>query len=264
LNVVAVSEALLAVARPRAGGDDLMVGGRDPPFGVADYPKGGGDVAYTAQMAAALSGATRRQLSHWRRDTGSGALLVPEISAEHPRVLYSFRDLIALRSCVFLRKSASLQKIRKAVGTLRDLGEGEHLSQYTLASDGDTIMLLEGGDATDLVRKPGQRVLAVLSDVFEPFAVREGVVVPRLFRPRQRLEVDPETRGGVPVVSGTRVPYDVVAGLVRDGVAPENIKDYYPAVSAEAARDAADFALYVDSYGRAERAWTSHVGGAVA
>jgi uncharacterized protein (DUF433 family) len=204
-------------------------------------------------MAAALSGATRRQLSHWRRDAGSGALLIPEISAEPPRVLYSFRDLVALRSCVFLRQKVSLQKIRKAISNLRDLGEREHLSQYTLVSDGDTIVLLEGDEATDLVRKPGQRVLAVLSDVFEPFAVREGVVVPRLFRPRQRLEVDPGTRSGVPVVSGTRVPYDVVAGLVRDGVPPEKIKEYYPAVSAEAARDAADFALYVDSYGRGGR-----------
>jgi uncharacterized protein (DUF433 family)/DNA-binding transcriptional MerR regulator len=204
-------------------------------------------------MAAALSGATRRQLSHWRRDNGSGALLVPEISAEPPQLLYSFRDLLALRSCVFLRQSASLQKIRKAISNLRDLGEREHLSQYTLVSDGDTIVLMEGEDATDLVRQPGQRVLAVLSDVFEPFAVREGVVVPQLFRPRQRLEVDPAMRGGVPVLSGTRVPYDVVAGLVRDGVSPEDIKEYYPAVSAEAARDAADFALYVDSYGRARR-----------
>ncbi len=210
-------------------------------------------MAYTAQMAAALSGATRRQLSHWRRDTGSGALLVPEISAEPPRVLYSFRDLLALRSCVFLRQNASLQKIRKAISNLRDLGEREHLSQYTLVSDGDTIVLVEGEDATDLVRKPGQRVLAVLSDVFEPFVVREGVVVPRLFRPRQQLEVDPAMRGGVPVVSGTRVPYDTVAGLVRDGVAPEDVKEYFPAVSAEAARDTTDFALYVDSYGQAGR-----------
>lgn len=153
-------------------------------------------MVYTAQMAAALSGATRRQLSHWRRDTGSGALLVPEISAEPPRVLYSFRDLLALRSCVFLRQNVSLQKIRKAISNLRDLGEREHLSQYTLVSDGDTIVLVDGEDATDLVRKPGQRVLAVLSDVFEPFAVREGVVVPGLFRPRQRLEVDPAMRGG--------------------------------------------------------------------
>lgn len=206
-------------------------------------------MAYTAQLAAALSGPTRRQLSHWRRDTGAGALLVPEVSAGPPRVLYSFRDLLALRTCVFLRQTVSLQKIRKAITNLRELGEREHLSQCKLFSHGESIMLLRDDDITELVEKPGQGVLAVMRDVFEPFAVREGVVIPRLFQPRAHINIDPETRAGIPVVSGTRVPYDLVAGLIRDGVAPDDIKDYYPAVSADAARDAADFAFYVDGYG---------------
>lgn len=210
-------------------------------------------MAYASQMAAALSGATLRQLSHWRQDRRVGAVLVPEVSATPPRILYSFRDLLALRTCVYLRREVSLQKVRKAISNLRDLGEREHLSQYRLVADGDTIALVDQGEATDLVKKPGQRLIVVLRDVFEPFAVREGVVVPRLFQPRERLIVDPDTRGGIPVVSGTRVPYDVVAGLVRDGVSPDEIKEYYPSVSADAARDAMDFALYVESYSKPSR-----------
>ena len=35
---------------------------------------------------------------------------------------------------------------------------------------------------------------------------------------------------------------------MRDGVPAEQIYEYYPAVTAEAARDALDFARYVDSY----------------
>ncbi|MBL7490340.1 DUF433 domain-containing protein [Frankia sp. AgB1.9] len=210
-------------------------------------------MAYTTQLAAALSGATQRQLSHWRRDSGAGPVLVPEISASPPRVLYSFRDLLALRTCVFLCRTVSLQRVRKAIDNLRNLGEYEHLSRYRLVSDGDTVMLVDADAVTDLVRKPGQGVLVVMSDVLEPFAVREGVVVPNLFHPRRHLEIDPETRGGEPVVAGTRVPYDLVAGLVRDGVPPEQVRDYYPDVSTEAARDATDFALYVDSYSQPRR-----------
>ena len=56
------------------------------------------------------------------------------------------------------------------------------------------------------------------------------------------------------MIAGTRVPYDAVASLMREDVPAEKISDYYPAVSAEAARDALDFALYVDSYGPASRA----------
>jgi len=39
----------------------------------------------------------------------------------------------------------------------------------------------------------------------------------------------------------------LVAGLVAEGVSPEDISKYYPAVTADAARDAIDFAHYVDS-----------------
>jgi uncharacterized protein (DUF433 family)/DNA-binding transcriptional MerR regulator len=210
-------------------------------------------VAYASTMAAALSGATVNQLRHWRRDSKSGPLLTPEISVS-PRVLYSFRDLLALRTFVHLRQDASLQKIRLAISTLRNLGEVDHLAAYTLVSDRrGTIQLIQDHDAAiDLVRHPGQgQLLVVMRDVIEPFPVRPGVVVPHLLRPRAHLSVDPDTQGGIPVISGTRVPYDAVAGLMRESVTAEQVSDYYPSVSTEAARDALDFAMYVDSYGPA-------------
>jgi uncharacterized protein (DUF433 family) len=214
-----------------------------------------GLVAYAPTMAAALSGATINQLRHWR-DPRTGPLLEPEILTA-PRIFYSFRDLLALRTFVHLRRHASLQKIRAAIGNLRDLGEAEHLATYRLESDhaGNIQLVASKEEAVDLGRRPGQRqLLVVMGDVIEPFPVRPGVVVPHLFRPRAHLSVDPETQGGIPVITGTRVPYDAVASLMRDDVPPEKIPDYYPAVSAEAARDALDFALYVDSYDHSPRA----------
>jgi uncharacterized protein (DUF433 family) len=151
----------------------------------------------------------------------------------------------------------SLQKIRKALATLKRFGEFEHLSSYSLVAEGDSIVLV--GDrnddhATDLVKHPGQRVIATIDDILQEFAPRAGVVVPHLLRPKQHVSVDPETQGGQPVITGTRVPFDAVAELVEDGVSPEGIADYYPGVTAEAARDAVSFALYVDSYSPGPRA----------
>jgi uncharacterized protein (DUF433 family) len=83
---------------------------------------------------------------------------------------------------------------------------------------------------------------------------KPGAYCPHLLQPREHLAVDPETQGGIPVIAGTRVPYDAVAGLMRDDVAADKIADYYPGVSAPAARDALDFARYVDSYDPATRA----------
>lgn len=209
-------------------------------------------MAYPPYMAAALSGATLGQLAHWRRTTSSGTVLVPELSATRP-VLYSFRDVVALRTFVFLRTKTSLQKIRVAIGNLRNLGELGHLSEYTLVADGTSIVLVKHDEAIDLVKTPGQYVMAEMSDVLRPFANRHNVEIPALLQPRPRIAVDPGVRLGHPVVAGTRVPYENVAGLIADGVPAERIHDYYPSVDASSAQDAADFAMYVDSWRTGER-----------
>ncbi|WP_327086146.1 DUF433 domain-containing protein [Nonomuraea sp. NBC_01738] len=205
-------------------------------------------MSYSPRLAAALSGATLRQLAHWRRPTSAGgAVLIPELSAERP-ILYSFRDLIALRTCAKLRNDASLQKIRRALDTLRDdLHERDHLSEYRLVADGSTIYLVEAEQATDLADRTAHLVIHELVEVLRPF-YRDGRHIPDLLRPRDHVSVDPAVRGGTPVIDGTRIPYDEVAALVRDGVPAERITEYYPNVSPSAARDAADFADYVDSY----------------
>jgi hypothetical protein len=64
--------------------------------------------------------------------------VAPEVSRKRP-VLYSFRDVVALRTCVFLRKDSSLQRVRLAIGNLRSLGELEHLSEYTLVTDNKAL-----------------------------------------------------------------------------------------------------------------------------
>jgi uncharacterized protein (DUF433 family)/DNA-binding transcriptional MerR regulator len=215
--------------------------------------RGRGEVVYATKMAAALSGATVSQLRHWRSPR-TGPLLAPEIAAS-PRVEYSFRDVLALRTFVQLRTDASLQKIRAAIGNLRDIGEADHLATYRLVSDrGGNIQLLTDDDAVSLGRNAGQlQLIAIIGEVIEPFAVRAGVLIPHLLRPRPGLAVDPETQGGTPVIAGTRVPYDAVATLMREGVSAEGIAEYYPAVGAAAANDALDFARYVDSYDPAYR-----------
>ncbi|GGK80987.1 hypothetical protein Sme01_44530 [Sphaerisporangium melleum] len=205
-------------------------------------------MSYSPKLAAALSGATLRQLAHWRQaGAGHGPVLVPEISSGRP-ILYSFRDVIALRTFVKLRNDVSLQKIRRALDTLRDdLHEREHLSAYRLVADGSTIYLVERDRATDLVHQRAHLVIHELVDVLRPF-YRDGRHIPDLLRPREHVTVDPGVRGGVPVIEGTRIPYDEVAALLRDGVPADRISDYYPNVTASAAIDAADFAAYVDSY----------------
>lgn len=205
-------------------------------------------MSYPSPVAATLSGASLRQLQYWRAG-GKSALLAPELPRAGGRVLYSFRDVVALRTFVYLREDISLQRVRRAVETLRELGNTEHLSRYRLQATGKSIVLVSPDAAVDLVEQPGaQRIAVTLGQVFAPFKNQRGNRVVDLLRPRRNLSVDPETLGGYPVVRGTRVQFDVVASLVRDGIGPGEIKDFYPSVSAPGARDAADFADEVDRY----------------
>ena len=114
-------------------------------------------MSYAPKLAAALSGATIRQSAYWRRPGPDGEpILAPEYSAVRP-IDYSFRDVIALRTCVRLRQEASLQKIRRALDTLRvDLGQRDHLSSYQLVADGSTIYFADSDHAVDLLRQKGQ------------------------------------------------------------------------------------------------------------
>lgn len=199
-------------------------------------------MAYTAQLAAALSGATMRQLSHWR--------LTGVLDAEQrtqTRVYYSYRDLIALRTCVFLRQDSSLQRIRTAIGTLREMGELDHLSAYTLVSAGGTIVLIRDDETSvDLVKHPGHELVAHMAEVLRPFETSSGRHVLDLKRPFPNVSVDPGMRGGHPVIRHTRIAFEAVAGLVADGVHPQDIAEFFPSVTAEAARDAYEFSAYVD------------------
>jgi uncharacterized protein (DUF433 family) len=200
-------------------------------------------MAYSPLMAAALSGATVRQLGHWRRTS-----LIEAEYRTPTRVFYSYRDIVALRTFVYLRESLSLQKIRRAVGTLRNLGESEHLSQYRLVAHGSTVVLRKDDEDVDLVHVPGQTFLIRLSDMARPFETQVGTYVRDLEQPTEYVSVDPQIRGGHPVISGTRVPFDAVSSLVQDGVPAEQISLYYPGVTAEAARSAVEFSQYVSGF----------------
>lgn len=56
--------------------------------------------------------------------------------------------------------------------------------------------------------------------------------------PLPSVWINPGRQGGEPCIAGTRVPVGFVAHLVNDGIPPRRVKDFYPSVSAKAAREA--------------------------
>jgi uncharacterized protein (DUF433 family)/DNA-binding transcriptional MerR regulator len=206
---------------------------------------------YSTRMTSVLTGATVAQLRNWRRDPGRahGPLLEPA-TGRGGAARYSFQDVVALRMFVGLRQVTSLQKIRKAVALLHREHPDTHLSAHALRAvpGGRTIVwLTEEGDYVDVVEHPGQPgIPVVMEQVFGAFTTQDGRLVPDLRTPAPGLSLDPGVRGGFPVLEGTRLPYDEVAGLVRDGLDAAEIRRIYPSATTEGIAGAREFADAVD------------------
>lgn len=201
---------------------------------------------YPSHIAATLSGASLRQLQYWRQTS----ILAPEYGKINGRMLYSFRDVVALRTFVKIREEHPLRFIRRAVAELDDLGNVDHIASLTLgmAPDGTIVWKHEDGSYLSLHKSGQLGIVAVMREVFRPFTTAAGARVVDLERPRENLSVDPEVLSGYPVIAGTRVEFDAVASLVDDGIAPENVRKFYRSVSAAAAKDASAFQALVSGY----------------
>lgn len=206
-------------------------------------------MAFSVPIASVLTGATVRQLAYWRKSTASAKpLLVPE-GQRSGRYLYSWADVVALRSIVYLRQEKSLPRIRRAVGRLRQLESADwtHLAAYRLINTDTTIVVkTPSGQLLDLEQHPGTILHEILmSDILGPFETSTGRRVPALEHPQPKLIVDPAVLGGYPVIAGSRVPFDVVARLAEDDLEPSEITAIYPSVDPEAIADATVFAEQV-------------------
>jgi uncharacterized protein (DUF433 family) len=190
-------------------------------------------MSYPAPLTAALTGASVGQLAYWRRrQPGKGVLLAPE-HGTRPRALYSYRDVVALRMFVRLRGELSLQKLRIAVDWLAKHSPDTHLSAHRMHAipRQTAVWISPDGDYIDVVERPGQGAFkVVMDDVFNAFTASNGRRVPDLRQPTHGVVIDPEVRGGFPVLDGTRVPFTVIAGLRAEGLAPDEIAELYPAV----------------------------------
>lgn len=202
-------------------------------------------MAYPMDLTSVLTGATPSQLRRWR---GTG-LVVPEVKRFRPP-LYSFRDLLLLRSVVFLRAQTSSQKIHKAFSNLPDVIDVmDHPSRYRFGVDEDTIYLgTEDGEAVDLLKRVGNVTVFSFQDMLNAFPNFKDTPVPDLGHPSEHVEVRPQRMGGWPTIEGTRVPYDTIARLVDyQTVFPDDVQEFYPSVSADAANDAVAFAARVEA-----------------
>jgi uncharacterized protein (DUF433 family) len=191
--------------------------------------------AFTTETVSRLTDLSIRQLQHWNR-TGffSPAFADPNTRRPHSRV-YSFQDVVGLRTIAKLREAGvSLQELKK-VRALFAPGQSDQWANRTFYTVGRRVFFTHE-DAIVAARPLGQRA--------EPGILKMGPVVADVKASIRQLYVRPKEQigqithdrsilGGAPVVAGTRIPTATIAWFHRNGYSPSQILREFPRLTEE-------------------------------
>jgi uncharacterized protein (DUF433 family) len=197
--------------------------------------------AFTSDQALRLTGASRRRLGYWV-DTG---LISPSIQRGEGRGrvrLFSFANLLELRTAVWLRDKVSLQLIRKIVQRLHEQGLDQPLSSVTFGVI--EYQRKDGGSSYDVVlqradgqweewRRPGQLIIELTVPI-KTFVEELGKKIAADGARRTKVGKVERRRGvlgSTTVIAGTRIPTRAVWDLHEAGYSDRAILRSYPGLS---------------------------------
>jgi uncharacterized protein (DUF433 family) len=189
-------------------------------------------LAFTADVAARLTGVSESRLRRWDNDGFySPSYANPNRRSPYSRI-YSFLDLVALRTISRINKlGVSIQKLKKV---------GEYIKELPNASWSSTRFFVAGQDvffshdeALIAVRPLGQRPISEIVNVdLEPIIIDTRERVEKLGeRPPDQIGRVVRERyimGGKPVIAGTRIPTATIVEFVQRGYTTEQIIQNYP------------------------------------
>ena len=194
-----------------------------------------GDIiaAFTEQQVERLTGVSQRQLRYWDR-TGFYA---PQYGSADRRLpfarIYSFRDLVALRTLHVLRNQfmVPLQHLRKVALRLKHLAD-ELWTRTTLYVINRRVAVHEPGAKLPREALTGQYVLPVdLQAIVRATEADARQVMQREPESIGRIERHRAVARNAQVVAGTRIPVATIRRFIEDGYAVGDILREYPSLT---------------------------------
>jgi DNA-binding transcriptional MerR regulator/uncharacterized protein (DUF433 family) len=204
---------------------------------MSDVRRELGRGVHDARRAGALAGVPERTLHHW----ASTGFYLPSVSPEPRARLWSWLDLLALRTIDWVRKEkedlprTGIRKIREALDRLDELGiPREQLHEVVVVSRAGDLYFdfpetLIRADST------GRTALAPVLQPIKPYGSGPGVMIPR-----PRLRIIPGKLLGEPHLVDTRITSATIDALHRDGYGQPEIEEMYPGTTVAALADAVD------------------------
>jgi DNA-binding transcriptional MerR regulator len=198
-------------------------------------------IAFTADHVARLTGLSKRQLRYWDQTGFFNPTLIDDANERFGRI-YSFRDLVGLRTIAVLRDRVPLQELRR-------VGEWLHRQHETPWASlrfgllGRTVVFTDPETGAHLV--PKGRGQTVHHMALEPIANDMRDASAKL-RERAKAELGQIRRNryvvhNAWVVAGTRIPTEAIWNFHAAGYDTAAIIREYPRLTAKDIRAAVAF-----------------------
>jgi DNA-binding transcriptional MerR regulator len=122
---------------------------------------------YTAKQVTAITGVSYQTLNLWAR-TGLVEPSIAQAAGTGTERIYSFRDLIALKLAVELRKggvtTSALRKVIRFLGAISGL-ENPLSDARLVVTENDVVLVRSSKELVSVLKKPGQAYLAFVLDL---------------------------------------------------------------------------------------------------
>lgn len=201
-------------------------------------------LAFTADQVCRLTGLSERQLRSWDQSHFFHPQFADEDRRQPYSRVYSFRDVVGLRTIAILRK-----KYGVSLGELRKVGDW--LSKHHEAPWSNLRFYVGGHhvyfeDPEIHQRRAGSQPQQIAFPIEMEAIAEEMESAAEKLRERNPDDVGQIERlryvhGGAPVLKGTRVPTAAIWSFYQAGYDPEAILREYPALTGEDIRAAISY-----------------------
>lgn len=197
--------------------------------------------AFSLPQVSKLTGLPESRLVEWDRDQ----FFVPSLAYEDRRApysrVYSFEDLVGLRTLYILRDRVSMQHLKKAADRLKK-HSGKPWSELTLYTLNGEVHFKHPTEGTIEGAVSGQYGATIpLESVAEEMREKANELRNRNRDLVGKIERHKFVMGNAAVFGGTRIPVSSVLSFLEAGFTAEQILEEYPDLDARDIRAAKKF-----------------------
>lgn len=184
--------------------------------------------AFSLPQASRLTGVKEHTLIEWDRDD----FFPPSLAYENRRSpysrIYTFEDIVGLRTLGILRKRVSMQHLKKAADRLK-AHSGKPWSELTLYTLKREVHFKNPGSGLIEGAVSGQYGATIpLESVAEEMREKANALRRRDPKKAGSIERHKFVMGNTPVFKGTRIPVADVISLLGAGYSAKDIIEEYP------------------------------------